>query len=280
MSLIDLILNLAGLILWLVWRSLGGPPAPRGAPGMLSGTLQRAESKRRGWKWPAGLAALLVFRGVLYRQIGSAVNWTPSIPLGAIVVAFRSDLKDRILLFSLLSFLVSLGILYSGLLLLSLLNSKLPDNNPTQRWVRSNLGRIDRFPAWLKLLLPWLVLTAAWLAVSPLLSALDIIPAPRSAGHLLQQAAVIGLGSYFSWKYVVAGVLLLHIVNSYVYLGNDPFWSYLGPTAKTLSRPLGFLPLRAGKLDFAPVCLMIIVFFLCEAADRGLSRLYAQLPLF
>jgi uncharacterized protein YggT (Ycf19 family) len=129
-------------------------------------------------------------------------------------------------------------------------------------------------------MLPWLVLATAWLAFSPLLSGLNIIPPPRSASHLLQQAAVIGLGSYFSWKYVVAGILLLHIVNSYVYLGNDPFWTYLGPTAKTLCKPLGFLPLRAGKLDFAPVCIMIIIFLLCEAADHGLSRLYAQLPLF
>ncbi len=281
MSLIDLILNLAGLMIWVEWRMARRRSGLRVPAQMLVATLQRAEpGGRRRWLWPVALTALLVVRGFFYRQIGSEVNWTPSIPLGAIVLTFRSDLAARILLFSFCSFLASLGALYSCLLLLSSVNQKVSDASPQQRWIRAQLGRIDRWSPWLKLILPWVALTLVWLVFAPLISHFDIIPAPRSASDAVQTAMIIGLGGYFTWKYVIAGILFLYILNSYVYLGGAAFWTYINTSTQALTRPLSFLPLHLGKFDFSPIVLMGLVFLLSEGLERGLTALYTRIPFF
>src|SRR6266478_6429890 len=120
-SLIDFILNLACLLLWLNWRSLGADPLSKTTPATLAGTLRRAEPQRlRGWHLLAALGILLLLRALLYWQIGPAVNWTPTLRLAAIAISFRSDFLDRMLLFSGLSFGMALAVLYLSLLLLSL----------------------------------------------------------------------------------------------------------------------------------------------------------------
>jgi uncharacterized protein YggT (Ycf19 family) len=279
MSLIDLILNLAGLMLWLGWRSSAGNEAATGVPGGLLSTLRRANPRERGWVKLAGLILLLAVRGLFYKQVGSEVDWTPSLPLGPILLSFRTDLWDRVFLFSLLSFVLSLGIFYSSLLLLSVVNHRMVETSPQQRWVRARLGRFESWPRWVKVLLPWLALTLLWLVLSPLLARMRIIPPPVSPAHLAEQAAVIGLGSYFGWKYVIAAILAFHIVSSYVYLGNAPFWTFINSTSRTLNKPLSFLPLQTGKFDFSPVLLMVLVFALSELAARGLLHLYIRLPI-
>ncbi len=63
--------------------------------------------------------------------------------------------------------------------------------------------------------------------------------------QLLVQAAVIGLGSYLAWKYLILGILMFHLVNTHVYLGNLPVWNCVDATARNLLAPLRWLPLRA-----------------------------------
>ncbi len=46
MALIDFILNLAGLLLWLNWRSVRLDPLGKRTPATLIGTLRRAEPQR------------------------------------------------------------------------------------------------------------------------------------------------------------------------------------------------------------------------------------------
>ena len=87
---------------------------------------------------------------------------------------------------------------------------------------------------------------------------------------------VVGLGSYLSWKYLIGGLLALHLVSSYVYLGNQPFWHFVAPTGRNLLRPLRRVPLRLGKVDFAPLVGIALVFLAAEFAERGLSQLYKQ----
>ena len=66
MGLIDLILNLAGVLIWLSWRSVRFDPLVKTKPATLVGTLRRAEPRRmKGWQLLAGLGALLVLRAVL-----------------------------------------------------------------------------------------------------------------------------------------------------------------------------------------------------------------------
>ena len=77
----------------------------------------------------------------------------------------------------------------------------------------------------------------------------------------LKQSLVIGLGSYLVWKFPVGALLVLHLLNSYIYFGKHPFWNYVNATAQTLLAPLRKIPLRAGKVDFAPVVGIAMVFF-------------------
>ena len=283
MALIDFILNLAGLLLWLNWRSVRFDPLGRRTPATLIGTLRRAEPRRlRRWHLLAGLGGLLLLRAGIYWQIGSAANWAGKLDLGITALSFSSNLSGpmlsflRMLLFSIFSFGLMLGVLYLWLLLLSILAG--PEPLPFHRLVRMPLGGIDRWPRWSKLLLPLIVMSVFWWLASWLLAWLQVIPPPVSPAHRIEESLVIGLGSYLTWKYLAGALLALHLLNSYIYFGKHQFWSYVNAEAQTLLSPLRAVPLRAGKVDFAPVVGMVVVFLAAELAGRGLVLLYGKLP--
>ena len=276
MGIIDFILNLAGLLLWLNWRSLRFDPLGQRTPATLIGTLRRAEPRRlRRWHLPAALGGLLFLRAVLYWQIGSGVGWAAGkLNLGVIELSFRSDHFIPILLFSFFSFGLTLGVFYLWLLLFSILDGP----EPFHRLVRMQLGPIDRWPRWLKFSLPLALAAASWWLASWVLAWLAIVPPPVSAAHRIEESLIIGLGSYLAWKYAAGALLILHLLNSYIYFGKHSFWLYVTAEAQTLLRPLRAVPLRAGKADFAPVVGIVLVFLIAELAERGLAALYARLP--
>jgi len=283
MALIDFILNLAGLLLWVSWRSLRFDPFSKRTPATLIGTLRRAEPERiHWWQLPAVLGGMLFLRAVLYWQIGSAFKpaWSGKLDLGIIVLSI--PLHDdwaglgRACLFSLFSFGLALGVFYLWLLLLSLLAG--PEPPPFHRLVRMQLGSIDRWPRGVKWFLPLLVTAVVWWLASWVLAWLQVIPEPVSRAHRAEEALVIGLGSYPAWQYLAGVLLALHLLNSYIYFGRHPFWTYVNTTAQTLLSPLRAVPLRVGKADFAPVVGIVLVFLLAGFAGRGLVFVYGKLP--
>ena len=278
MALIDFILNLAGLLLWLNWRSVRFDPLGRRTPATLIGTLRRAEPRRlRRWHLLAALGGLLLLRAVLYWQIGAGVGWAAGkLNLGIIELSFRSDSFGRILLFSIFSFGLTLGVLYLWLLLLSILAG--PEPLPFHRLVRMPLGGMDRWARGVKFLLPLMVTATFWWLASWLLAWLQVIPPLVSPVHRIEESLVIGLGSYLAWKYLIGVLLVLHLLNSYIYFGKHPFWAYVNAEAQTLLSPLRLVPLQAGKADFAPVVGIVLVFLAAELAGRGLVLLYGKLP--
>jgi uncharacterized protein YggT (Ycf19 family) len=275
MSLLDLILNIACVLLWLNWRSVKLDPFLDRRPVTLAGTLRRAEPpKLRGWYFLIALIALLFGRAVLYWQLGSAVNWTPRLQLISITVSFRSDFPSRMYLFSFLSFALTLGIFYLWLLFLSLVNGKQPEPDPVQRLLGAQLGPAERWPWLVKLVLPLLLSALLWLSFNPLLARLDLVPRPPSKIARFEQAAIIGLGGYLTWKYLIIAFLGLYVLSSYVYLGPHPWWNFVALTGRRLLAPLRWMPLQVGKVDFAPVVAIALVFFLAELGERGLTALY------
>ena len=143
----------------------------------------------------------------------------------------------------------------------------------------------------MRLTLPWLGVAVAWLALLPALAGLQLVPAPVSWPHRLEQAELLGLSAYLAWKYLVAGLLALHVLNSYVYLGNHPFWMFVTVTARSLLKPLARVPLKVDKVDFAPLVGIAVVFLVTRGAESGfqfpgltlripsLADLYMKLPL-
>jgi len=278
MGLIDFILNLAGLLLWLNWRSVRFDPLGKRTPATLIGTLRRAEPERlRRWHLLAALGGLLLLRAVIYWWLGSASSnvWVGQLNLGITTLPFRSDYFIRMLAYSIFSFGLTFGMLYLCLLLLSILAGP----EPFHRLVRMPLGGIDRWPRKTKLLLPLIVTAVLWWLASWLLADMQIIPKPVTTLQRLEESLLIGLGSYLIWKYVAGALLILHLLNSYIYFGRNPFWAYVNAEAQTLLSPLRRLPLRAGKVDFAPVVGIALVFLAAELAERGLGFLYGKLPL-
>jgi uncharacterized protein YggT (Ycf19 family) len=273
MGIVDLILNLAGLLLWLNWRSIRFDPLAKRTPATLMGTLRPAAPKKmRRWHLLVFLAALLFLRAVIYRWI--APFWIGKLDLGVIVTPFRSDWFSGILLFSFLSFGLTLGIFFIGLLFLSLLSGP----EPIHGLVKIPLGRVDGWPRWTKILLPLFATALLWWLVSWLLVWLQILPPPVSVAQRLEQALVIGLGSCLVWKFPAGALLALHLLNSYIYFGRNPFWKYVNVTAQKLLVPLKKIPLRAGKVDFTPVVAIGLVFLAAEFAGRALDFIYARLP--
>ena len=280
MSLIDFILNIAGVLLWFNWRALPFDPLSKATPATLTGTLRRAAPSRfRRWHLPVVLLGLIFLRAVCYRQIGPAVNWTASLDLAVVTVSFRSDYFERMLLFSTLSFGVALAVFFLWLIFLSLLKPPGAEPDSLQRLVRTQLGRVDGWPRQLKAGLPLLAGGLLWWLASWPLTRWAIVPAPVSAAHRLEQALVIGASSYLVWKFLIVGVLGLHILNSYVFLGRHPFWHHLNGAARALLSPLRRLPLRVGKLDFAPVLGIVLVCLGARLLEIALTRLYQRLPL-
>jgi uncharacterized protein YggT (Ycf19 family) len=278
MGLIDFILNLAGLLLWLNWRSIRFDPLGKRTPATLVGTLRRAgPSRLRRWHLLAALGGLLLLRALFYWQIGSASKpvWAGTLDLNIIAPSFLSNSPGRMLLFSIFSFGLTLGVFYLWLLLLSILDGP----EPIRRLVRMPLGGIDHWPRWTKLFLPLTVMALSWWLASWMLTWLGIVPCPVSAAHRIEESLVIGLGSYLSWKYVAGALLSLHLLNSYIYFGRHPFWGYVNAEAQTLLWPLRAVPMRVGKVDFAPVVGIVLVFLSTELAERGLVAFYLRLPL-
>ena len=188
--------------------------------------------------------ALLVLRAVIYWWIGSAAHWTGKLDLGVVSLSFRSDWFGRMLLFSFFSFGLTLGIFYLWLLLLSLLAG---GRTPIHRLVRMPLGRVDGWPRWAKIIAAvrrhGAVLVAGELAAGLAANHAQ----PVSAAHRLEQSLVIGLGSYLALEISAGALLVLHLLNTYIYFGKHPFWKYVNATAQTLLPPLEKIPLRPAR---------------------------------
>lgn len=278
MGIIDFILNLAGLLLWLNWRSNRFDPLVRRMPATLMGTLRPAEPRKfRRWHLLAFLGMMLLFRAVIYWWIGKETNWAGRLNLGVVVLWFSSGSHwaqfEHMVLFSFLSFGLLMGVFYAWLMALSLLAGPLPIHG----LVTIPLGRVDGWPRWLKVVLPFFVMATVWCLMSWVFIRFQILTPMPLAGRF-QQALVLGLNTYLLWQYPLGAILVLHLLNSYIYFGSHPFWGYINATAQTLLRPLRKVPLRVGKVDFAPVAGIALVFLMAHFGEVALSRLYARLP--
>ena len=275
MGLIDFILNLAGLLLWLNWCSVPLDPLAQPSAKTLLGTLRRAGPGGWGrWKFMAALAALLLIRPLFYWQIGSALNWMPHLNLTAVGPPFQSEFLRRMFLFSLFSFGLTLAVFYSWLLFLALINRRIAAADPFQKLVHAHLGKVGRWPWPMQLPLPFVAAGMIWLALHPLLVHWEIVPATKSTVQLLKQALLMGIGAYLPLKYLIAGFLFAHLLASYVYLGNHPFWNFVNVTARHLLAPLRWAPLRLGKVDFTPLVGIVLVFLAAEFALYWLPKIY------
>ncbi len=275
MPIVNAILNLAALLLWVSWRAARFDPLARPTASTLVGTLRKTGSARAGdWTFPLLIAGLLLGRAVFYWQVSPTLSWTPRLDLTATLLPFRSDFFDRTLLFSLLSFGNLLAPLYVWILFLAMINRSLPDTDRWQWMIRLNLGRLGRWHWALQLFLPMLATVLVWLVLRPLLQRVQSLPTAPFSAWWLAQGWLVWAGWFLSVKYLIAALLLGHLVNSYVYVGRHPLWDYASVSAGPLLRPLRWLPLRAGRVDFSPVVAIALVFGADHFASKALGKAF------
>lgn len=269
LDLIDFILNIAGLLLWLNWRTVRLDPINRPIPATLAGTVRRAEPMRlRRWHFLLALGALLFVRAVFYGQIGPAVNWTPKLNLTIISLAFPLTHGGQVfyrsaLLFSVLSFVLVLIILYVWLLALAVINRRITNPDPFQKLLLLQLGRPARWPLIVQAALPFVAGTVLWMLCHPLLVHIGVISPVRTNSVLLAQGLILSLNAYLSLRFLLVGILVIYVITSYVFLGSNPVWDFVSTTSRNILS-LNWLPLRIGKFDFAPllaIALIVLVFY-------------------
>ena len=271
MSLIDFILNVAGLLLWLNWRSVFADPFATATPSTLSGTLRRAQPRQvKRWHFPAALAVLLLVRAVFYQQVGPAVNWTPKLDLYFVVLTFHGTAFLPALAFSLLSFLRAFLVLYFWLLILAAINRNASGSDPFQKMISLQLGRLARWPWQAQITAPIFAAALLWAVFHPVLVHLGVAGRTQSDLHLAGQSLLVGAGMLFSLKELLPAFLVVHLVASYVYLGRSPVWDFAGLTSRNLLAPLNRLPLRLGRLDFTPAAGIALILLLLHTLPSAL----------
>jgi hypothetical protein len=147
-----------------------------------------------------------------------------------------------------------------------------------QRFIRVQLGWLEKIPWWLKIPLPMLLAGFAWIALVPLFVQLGLIPPIQNSENLWGQAAALSLTVLLAWKWLLLVLFLFHLLNLYVYLGKHPVWDYISGTARKLLWPLSFLAM--GRIDLSPVIGIALVFCLAEFAIKpGLVHLFEKFIL-
>ena len=265
MAIIDFILNVAGLLVWLNWRSGGTDPFTSGLPSTLSGTVRRAQpTKVKRWHQLSALAALLLLRALFYWQVGPAANWTPRLGLFFVVLSFHGAFFLPTLIFSLLSFLRAFLILYFWLLTLAAINRRASAADPFQKMISLQLGSLARWPWLAQLTFPIFCGALLWASLHPLLISIGVASPAQSYWHLVGQSLLVGVGVIFSLKLILPAFLLVHLFASYIYLGKSPVLEFAELTARNILRPLNRLPLRLGKVDFTPVLVMVLILLVLD----------------
>jgi uncharacterized protein YggT (Ycf19 family) len=277
MSSIDLLLNIAGLLLWLNWRSFAYDPLLKTSPATLVGTLKRTDQTRfKRWQILLAIGSLLLVRALFYWQLGPTTDWTPKIDLLVVVLPFQTNFFSTALLFSVCSFVRSLTVLYFWFLALAVVGRGLEETEPLNRLIRLQLGRVSRLPRVAQIAIPFLLVTLLWAAMHPVMVHANTITPAKSWLHLLGQGALISAALYLSLKYLLPPLLLVYLVISYVYVGRSPLWDYITAISQRLLRPFRGIPLRFARIDFGPLVAAAFILVALDALPKYLLVKAAQ----
>ena len=276
MKWLDWVLNIAALLIWLNWRMYRmSIRAANPQHSLLVPVKTPPASKLRTWLSLLSIPLLLIIRAGLYRQLGSAINWTAQLNLHVVVLPFHSEFGPRMVLYSVLSFGWFFTKFYIWLIVISVLNQHELEPGGILKYVRLQLGAVEKWPVTLKLVLPIVAITIAWLAINPLLEKTAVVP-PSSVLRMIEQGLLVGFAGYLSASSLLAAVLFLHLLNSYVYLGESSVWRLASNTSRQLVKPLSGL--RIGRFDLAALVGLVLVVGIAQLADLVLPVVYQRLP--
>jgi uncharacterized protein YggT (Ycf19 family) len=239
--------------------------------------LRRIESPRfKRSHFLIALGILLLVRAVFYGVVGPAINWTPKLNLVIVTLAFPSHVFFSVLLFSALSFIRVAIIFYFWLLALSIINRNRGEADPLQKMLLQQLGRVARWPIWAQLIAPVFIVAALWVILHPVLIYANVVSRVQSSLHLIEQGLLVGMGIYFSLKFLLPAFLFVYLIATYVYLGKSLLWDFIALTSVNLLKPFERLPLAIGKVDLKPILAIILILLLLHALPNFILILVNQ----
>ena len=276
MTFFNLLLDLVALILGLSVLGVGSS-SPAHRAGTLLGNLKLAESRRTNTVKPLFfLLGLLMLRPLFYAPLtevlGTVPEWSPT-PAS---VPFRADFFSRLLMFSFISFLWTTIQFVAWMQVLCSLARGCREPGAWNRFFQETLGPLARLPLPIAILLPTWAAGSLWFLAHWPLKWAGILPAVPTE-LLAKQSAVVAVGLWISIRWLLSALLILRLINTYVYLGNHPFWDFIHQVGGVLLQPFRWIPLRFGKLDLAPLGLTALILAAAWGADRALLELYLRL---
>ena len=255
------ILNLIGLLFWILWRA-GTMPRPKPANAITDPSVRQGTVFKRSWAYLLALIGLLIFRAIFYNQFGPGLDWTPWLELLGEAPHFHSNYFQRTLAYSVLSFGRWLSAFYFCLTLLITIK---PDTDTAKMWrslLRSQFGWLGGLPS-----------VALWVAALFLAILMHIVEfewmyriGVRTGSTLYYEyLPLLIVLDFRAANYLLMVILTLYILNSFVYFGEGSFWKNVDASSKQLLAPIRRTHLVVGKVDLAPFLVLAVAYCLSFA---------------
>lgn len=274
---INLLLNLAGLGLWIGAFAFSRAAARLSRPLTLLSTLRPETSAAHGRLVLLGsLMALLVLRAAAYWNFSMTGGRFPSVDFGILSISFRPDLFTELLAYSVGSFLVFLYLYYLWMLGISLCCRSSGPVDSIESFVKQQLRFLASWHVGWKVFAALFAGAGLWLAIGSALLVFEIgmLPHEWSVPTLLWQSPFVAASFGCSFLLVMASVLALYLIYSYVHFGDHAVWPFIDRIAKVYLSPLRRFPLMFGRFDFAPICGILVLWFLNWIGDRGIRWIW------
>ena len=250
------ILNLIGLLFWVLWRA-GTIPRSKPTNAIAGPTPRQGKIYKHSWVYLLGLIILLTLRAAFYNQFGPGLHWIPYLEFIHEAPHFRSYIFPMTFAYSILSFARWLSALY---FCLALLITIIPEENSAKMWrsfLRCQFGWLGGLPA-IALWVTALLLSASLHIIE--IEWMTLIEARSENSHQYGYLPLLIILDFRAATYLTMGIVSLYIINSYVYIGEKKFWKNVDDYGKQLLAPVRRIPLVVGKADLAPFLVMAIAY--------------------
>lgn len=267
MQIIDFILNLAAWILWVnVWMQLHSPTniqRPLTLLGTLIGPTRRLDSV---WIFFGGFLLILFIKTLLLHYLGAPINTTMSVNFLLLVVYFKTGHLVSIFWMALASFLKFAMMAYIWVWFMSRISPKDNAENITNG-LKASLGFLQSRHWMIQVLALFAFGMIGWAFLAVVFGWLGILPAFSSVLHLVWQASFVSISAWLGLYYLIILLMGLHLIHSYVHLGNWEGWDWLDGASEKLLSPLARLPLQWARIDFSPFVVLLLNWLLYHGCD-------------
>ncbi|MCS1407500.1 MAG: hypothetical protein M2R45_00658 [Verrucomicrobia subdivision 3 bacterium] len=278
MEIVNILLNFVGLGLWVGAFVLPRYAVRSSRPLTLLSTLRsETPSGHERFLMVGFLIGLLGLRALGYWNFSTPGALPPSVDFGVLSVSFRLDSLVHMLTYSVSSFVVFIYLYHLWALGLSFTCRHGGRIDSIENLVNQQLGGVAFWhPGW-KVLLSVVGGVGLWIVARSILIVIEALPRDWSFFVIVTQSAVVVASLWLSFLIVVIVVLFLHLLHSYVYLGEQAIWVFTDRIAKVYLLPFRRLPLLLGRFDFAPIFGILVFWFLYRLGDWGIRAVLKHL---